>query len=447
MLPKKLGEVLRIVSPRKNAGKPQQSSNRFHALRSKSRSHSRNRNRSRSHSARNDHHQNPPSENANSGENSAQKNTDEKQAKRYNITLDEDTLSRYKVELEYIASTCEQVEKGIPKVEAGNDLKELLAGIGQMLKSFGRIQSALISSAKPVEEAPLSYANVAKKMPNNNAQNGDNNTGRNSRNNTTHKQQQQPVGRYATYDSEDMREKDRKYYRFKDTIRDAERATLVFNLNLGRVPIMDYDTMSTRATLALSKKAAIVEKSDADRPSEDTRESLDDALGMATGIQFYGRQTKTYRNPKDAQNSGAYCTLPVRYDFRDRDTRIRVEKILRERCDANVSTPYPLVVRECIKRVAAATKVAYPDASVRVNVDAHNFCLRVGIKEKNADKFNWIKKPVPLPVSALDTELKQLPRDFEFEITLIPGEKRDVAPAAIEINATPMEGDVGPPQQ
>jgi len=168
-----------------------------------------------------------------------------------------------------------------------------------------------------------------------------------------------------------------------------------------------------------------VEKSETDNPCADTREILDDPIGMVSSIQFYGRQTQTYRNPKDAQNSGAYCTLPVRYNFRDRDTRIRVEKTLRERCDANVSTPYPLVVRECIKRVAAATKRVYPDASVRVNVDAHNFCLRVGFRPKDAEKFHWIKKPVPLPTCALDTELKKLPKDFEFDVAYDPGEKTD----------------------
>jgi len=362
--------------------------------------------------------------------------------KYFTIKVDEEVLSNCRIELNTTATAIEAVDSGIKDLKADPEIKDLLGGISLILRSYGRIQNALLLSATEipaVPDAPVSYAAAAKKGGGkSNAHNGD---GQKQRKPSTRNQQE--PGSFATHDSEDMREKDKKYYRFRDTIRDAERSTLVFGLNLGKNPIMDHETMSTRATLALGEKAAKVEKLTTSHPCETTREILDDATGMAEKIQFYGRQTKSYRNPKDP-NSGAYCTLPVRYDFSDRDMRIRVEKILREKCDANCSTPYPLVVRECIKRVAAATKAVYPEAAVRVNVDAHNFCLRVGTKAKDQQKFYWIRKPVPLPTCALDTELKKLPRDFDFEITLIPGENGGATKNNEQIdttdNATPMEG-------
>ena len=178
--------------------------------------------------------------------------------------------------------------------------------------------------------------------------------------------------------------------------------------------------MSTRASLALSKMAAKKEKLNTSIPSEETRDTLDDALGMAKNIVFYGKQTKTYRNLKDTENSGAFCTLPVRYDFKDRDTRARVENILREKCDIKCSTPYPLVVRECMKQAAESTKKSFPESSVRVNLDAKNFCLRIAKKEKDEVAFTYLRKHLPLPIEALDTTLKKLPENFSFDTNLTP---------------------------
>jgi hypothetical protein len=44
--------------------------------------------------------------------------------------------------------------------------------------------------------------------------------------------------------------------KFKDCVHDAERSSLILNLNLGRIPVVNKDTMSKRATLALTTLAA-----------------------------------------------------------------------------------------------------------------------------------------------------------------------------------------------
>jgi hypothetical protein len=108
--------------------------------------------------------------------------------------------------------------------------------------------------------------------------------------------------------------------KFKDTVREAEKSTLVFNLNLGRVPIVNQDTMSTRATIALNEMAATVEKSKSKTPTPDTMAAIDDVLSVVKGMKFYGRATKSFQKRGDPL-SGSYCTVPIRYDFSDKDTR------------------------------------------------------------------------------------------------------------------------------
>jgi hypothetical protein len=151
---------------------------------------------------------------------------------------------------------------------------------------------------------------------------------------------------------------DPKVKKFKDAIRDAEKFTLIFNLNLGKVPMINQDTMSTRVTVALTEMAAAVDESQGNVPSEDTMSAIDDVLSVAKGIKFYGKATKSFKSNKDPR-SGSYCTIPVRYDFGDADTRTFAENILKEKCKIQCSTAYPAVVRECIKQLVDNTKVEY----------------------------------------------------------------------------------------
>jgi hypothetical protein len=54
--------------------------------------------------------------------------------------------------------------------------------------------------------------------------------------------------------------------------------------------------------------------------------------------------TKVYKG-KDGKDAG-FCTVPVKYQFKDRDQKTFAEKTLRETCKVKCSTPYPVIVRE-----------------------------------------------------------------------------------------------------
>jgi hypothetical protein len=78
--------------------------------------------------------------------------------------------------------------------------------------------------------------------------------------------------------------------KFKDAVEKAESSTLIFNLNLGRVPILNTETMSNKATLALAALAAECEKPPrpGNFPSEESVMAIDDILSLAKSIEFYG---------------------------------------------------------------------------------------------------------------------------------------------------------------
>jgi hypothetical protein len=215
-------------------------------------------------------------------------------------------------------------------------------------------------------------------------------------------------------------EQDPQVKKFKEVVREAEKSTLIFNLNMGTVPIVNQDTMSTKVTKALSDRAAQVDGMNRSIPCEDTTLSLDDVLSVVKGMKFYGKSTKTYRNPRD-HLSGSYCTIPVRYDFNDKETRTHAETVFREKCKVQCSTPYPLILRESIKQVVEQTKQKYPDHFVKVNVDTNSMQLlivrRPLLAKGDTSKKVWTTDtPIPIPKECLDTKATKIPDGFKVSL-------------------------------
>jgi hypothetical protein len=147
-------------------------------------------------------------------------------------------------------------------------------------------------------------------------------------------------------------------------------------------------------------------------PSKDSVSTIDDILSVTTGMTFYGSVTKTYKNPKD-KASGSYCTIPVRYEFKDRETRIQAETILKSTCNVNCATPYPATLRECMKQTGEFFRGVYNTDYVRVSVIGEKLALKVAYK---ADKDSrWLNHDVliPIPKEAYNTA-RRAPAGFRM---------------------------------
>jgi AAA+ ATPase superfamily predicted ATPase len=102
----------------------------------------------------------------------------------------------------------------------------------------------------------------------------------------------------------------------KQTLRDAEKKTVLFNLNLGKNQVMNKETLSKKVTESL---CSTVKAGNHDFDIADAEEVLDDILSCSK-LEFLGTTSKLYfnnRNPNDPMNNNMY-TLPVRMDFKDR---------------------------------------------------------------------------------------------------------------------------------
>ena len=161
----------------------------------------------------------------------------------------------------------------------------------------------------------------------------------------------QPGVREVTPAPSPPNEEDERKVMFIKAVKEAEKSVLVFNLDLGRVLIMNSGTMARKVTESISAKAASAEGSETGRPSEDTIAILEDTFSVMKGLELFGKVTKPFQNKQKADDplNGKYHTLPVKMVFKDKDAKARAETVLRNTCKVQCTTPYPPRLRKVIK--------------------------------------------------------------------------------------------------
>ena len=115
-----------------------------------------------------------------------------------------------------------------------------------------------------------------------------------------------------------------------------------------------------------------------------------------------------------SQCRGSFCTIPVKYSFKDKDTRIQAETALRSSCKVSCSTPYPVILRECIKQVVNSVKAKFPGEFVRTNVDPVKLTLSVARRGNKDSEWQYLKRPVPLPLDVLNVDARKVPEGFRL---------------------------------
>jgi rRNA maturation endonuclease Nob1 len=184
----------------------------------------------------------------------------------------------------------------------------------------------------------------------------------------------------------------------KQAIREAEKKTILFNLDLGKVPTMNRDTLARKVAMAVSNK---VNNGKHDYDIKDAEEVMDDILSCSK-LEFLGTTTKTFhndKNPSDSRNN-AMCTMPVRVEFKDRDTRIQAETHFRKICGFSCSVPYPKRLRTLMNSLVAEGKKVMPNSFIRTRVNADN--LTIDVHAKTSDGWKDLNLSTTIPLNICD---------------------------------------------
>jgi len=185
-------------------------------------------------------------------------------------------------------------------------------------------------------------------------------------------------------------------HKVKKVLREAERRTVLFELDLGPAPIINKETISRKVTMALHGKAS---EGNHDWNIKDAGEMVDDVLSCSQ-LEFLGSGTRKFfnnRSQTDPRN-GKMCTVPIRMDFKNKDTRIRAESTLKGICKVNCSVPYPKKLRAMIRDTIAEGKKIHKESFIKTKVDIDNLRLSALAKIGGSWTSLGLDKVIPLDI-------------------------------------------------
>ena len=182
----------------------------------------------------------------------------------------------------------------------------------------------------------------------------------------------------------------------KKVLREAERRTTIYDLDLGPTPTLNKETISRKVTVALHEKG---KAGSHDWALQDAADMIDDALSCSQ-LEFLGSGTRKFYNKMNAadKRNGKWCTVPVRMDFKNKETRIQVENTLRSICKVNCSTPYPRALRAMIKDTIQKGKQLKDGCYIRTKVDIDNLTLSASARTPSGWLNLDLDQAIPLDI-------------------------------------------------
>jgi hypothetical protein len=129
---------------------------------------------------------------------------------------------------------------------------------------------------------------------------------------------------------------------------------------------------------------------------------MDDALSVVQDMDFIGASSKPFhgKTENDLRN-GTFCTMPIKFKFEDRDSRIHFETTMRKYCTLRASMSLPYAIRKEQAAFQRAVRERYSGEVTTVRVDTLSMSLQAFKKAEGEKKWTKCPERVPLPPGIL----------------------------------------------
>jgi hypothetical protein len=213
---------------------------------------------------------------------------------------------------------------------------------------------------------------------------------------------------------------------FADAVKNAEKAVVIYNLNLGQAPLLNPATISSKVTSALIKAAADNFK-ECGNSTAAAGEMVNDLLSQVKSMDLFGKGTKPCKDPKNPGSNGAFYTVPVKLTFSNKQVSKHVNEILRQKYKVSTSIPYHRTLKQAITMAHEKVSKKNPGKQVLISLDAPKKCLKPFIRDPPSSlskkgESGWLSagNPIPLPGDALNTKLKEVSENFSLPASPTP---------------------------
>ncbi len=177
----------------------------------------------------------------------------------------------------------------------------------------------------------------------------------------------------------------------------ADKTAVIFDADLGPSPVANRTALNN--ALAVSLKAATMKV--ADETGGDIAEGIrvvNDALSCADNVEFLGRTTARKFDKRDPSKPIPlpFCTMPVKLDFPDRNTRIHFERTVRKHCNLKATVSLPAPIRKYQGLYLQAMRERHRGKIVMVRTDTATLSL-IAFTKEDGDRV-WTRCPDHHPI-------------------------------------------------
>jgi hypothetical protein len=184
----------------------------------------------------------------------------------------------------------------------------------------------------------------------------------------------------------------------KAALTSAEKTAVVFDVDLGRSPVANRAALN--GAFAAGLKAAAVKT--AEDTGDDANEGIwivNDTLSCADNLEFIGQTTTRKIDKRDPENPKTldFCTMPVKLDFPDRNTRIHFEKTLQKHCGIKATISLPFQIRRFQSLYLEALRDRYKGRVITARPDTSTMSMVAFMKNEGDRGWSRCRETVPIP--------------------------------------------------
>jgi hypothetical protein len=217
----------------------------------------------------------------------------------------------------------------------------------------------------------------------------------------------------------------------------AEKSAIVFDVDLGPSPVANRATLNGAFAAGL-KTATLKVAAEAGGDANEAIRVVNDALSCADNVDFKGQTSAKRIDKRDPENPivSPFCSMPVKLDFPDRNTRIHFERTLRKHCNLKASISLPTTIRKYQALYLKSMRTHFPGRAVMVRPDTASLTLITLVKEEGGSAWRRCPGGHPIPRDIMLPSYK-LPNRVDVPAADVPelGDDEDAMLVAASIGA------------
>jgi hypothetical protein len=192
----------------------------------------------------------------------------------------------------------------------------------------------------------------------------------------------------------------------QESLAKADTESILFDANLGNFALGNRNGLNSAFSAGI-RQAAIenAEKKGLD-PAESVR-AMNDALDCVSEMDFVGlKSAKTKSRDPVTKAENSHFTMPIKFKFDDRNTRLHFERTIKAECGLRAVMSLPKPIREEQSLFLQAMRARYPDCAVTARPDIGSLHFIAFMKKATEKRWTRCSESVPIPCGIMLPDYK-----------------------------------------